>query len=490
MVVMAPELEAATEAHRARGRFEDELAGVAGVCNAAEARLVDLMVRALDEGLWTGHRIHSPVQWLMWKAGVGRVRAQRVIALARRAGELPVTMAAFAEGRLSADQAATVARYTPAEYEASVCELALSATVPQIAAATRKYGFDTEARPSDAPDPTPEEPVLPPPEPEVDRSVSFGTEDDGSWFARMRLPIDEGLAMEGALRAARDKLHAEAREAAKAAAIAEGRSVKDLKVPVPSWADAAVGLAYSVLNGGAGGAQMAARSRLLFHLEIPDGTDHPTWMGSAHLGGVLPDELRRYLTCDGDAQIAWYKGGNPVNIGRSQHIVPRRVRRVIEHRDRGCRVPGCDATYWLQIHHIIHWEDNGETITANLVCLCSAHHRLHHQGLLGITGNADTPDGVTFTDRYGNTMNGATRARPPKAADMPKVGAYQHPVGERLDRSAVHFNPAPRPAETDDPDPGTTDDGPPGPRRHHHGGDGTGRSEGEGPDAARAPPAA
>jgi hypothetical protein len=68
----------------------------------------------------------------------------------------------------------------------------------------------------------------------------------------------------------------------------------------------------------------------------------------------------------------------------------------------------------LQIHHIVHWEDNGETIAANLIYLCSAHHRLHHQGLLGIVGNADDPTGVTFTDRYGNHLGGATRARPPQ----------------------------------------------------------------------------
>lgn len=62
---------------------------MAGVQNAAEARLVDLTVRALAKGLWAGHRIHTPVQWLMWKAGLSRVRARRVVAVARRAPVLP-----------------------------------------------------------------------------------------------------------------------------------------------------------------------------------------------------------------------------------------------------------------------------------------------------------------------------------------------------------------------------------------------------------------
>ena len=92
--------------------------------------------------------------------------------------------------------------------------------------------------------------------------------------------------------------------------------------------------------------------------------------------------------------------GVPVSVGRSQHIVPDRTRRVVEHRDGGCRVPGCTARHFLEVHHIIHWDDDGPTDTWNLICLCPHHHRLHHQGKLGIVGNADTPGGVTFTDHH------------------------------------------------------------------------------------------
>ncbi len=198
------------------------------------------------------------------------------------------------------------------------------------------------------------------------------------------------------------------------------------------------------------------------------------------------------LTCDGDIEPVWEHHGTPVNLGRTQRIVPRRIRRLIEHRDRGCRVPGCDQSYWLQIHHITHWEDNGETVTTNLICLCSTHHRLHHQGHLGIVGNADDPAGVVFTDRYGNHLHGATRARPPKATDMPHVDPYTGPTGERLDRTAVYFSrtpsPAAEPQPADDPDP-TSAEGPPGRRRTgrcHT----TGRPHTGTPDASRAPPAA
>jgi hypothetical protein len=311
----------------------------------------------------------------------------------------------------------------------------------------------------------------------------------------MRLPADEGLAVEGALKAARERLHTEARKAAKAAAIEQGLPVKDIKVPAPSWADAAVGLAHSILNGGAGRAEMAIRSRILMHLETPDGPRSDRWMGSLHLGGVLPDELRRYLTCDGDVEVAWEKDGTPVNLGRTKHIVPRRIRRLIEHRDRGCRVPGCDQHYWLQIHHMRHWEDGGPTDTWNLICLCSTHHRLHHKGLLGITGNADVDGGVTFTNRHGRPV-GATAPRPPTAGDMPEVPAYQGPTGERLQTTWVTFQRTPHPDGPEserDPDAADAcedpDTGPPAQRRHTRCRT-PGRRDTGPPDGSRAPPAA
>ena len=96
------------------------------------------------------------------------------------------------------------------------------------------------------------------------------------------------------------------------------------------------------------------------------------------------------------ARPVWETDGKPVSVGRATRTVPHRARVVIENRDRGCRVPGCPRTLWLHIHHLTHWEDGGNTDTNNLIALCAHHHRLHH-GHIGIQGNADHPNGVTFT---------------------------------------------------------------------------------------------
>jgi hypothetical protein len=155
------------------------------------------------------------------------------------------------------------------------------------------------------------------------------------------------------------------------------------------------------------------------------------------MGPALPDALRRYLTCDADITTVWHTEGHPVQVGRTHRIVPRRIRRLVEHRDGGCRVPGCDRTANVQVHHITHWEDHGDTVTWNLVCLCGHHHRQHHQGLLGITGNADQPDGVVFTAATGLVLRPSGTAAPPNR--MPTPPPYRGPTGERLRRHDLCF---------------------------------------------------
>ena len=126
-------------------------------------------------------------------------------------------------------------------------------------------------------------------------------------------------------------------------------------------------------------------------------------------------------------------------MGRAFRTVPDRTRITIEERDRGCRVPGCDRSRWLHVHHIRHWEDGGTTDTVNVIALRQHHHRLHHRGRLGITGNADDPDGVVFTDERGRTVVGCGRPIPPGDRPVPP-GSWAHPSGERLDMRWVQFN--------------------------------------------------
>ncbi|PYQ00196.1 MAG: hypothetical protein DMF83_28770, partial [Acidobacteria bacterium] len=58
--------------------------------------------------------------------------------------------------------------------------------------------------------------------------------------------------------------------------------------------------------------------------------------------------------------------------------IPSTLRRALQHRDRGCRFPGCGLPFG-QGHHIRHWAHGGPTTLSNLALLCRRHHRAVHE---------------------------------------------------------------------------------------------------------------
>ena len=136
--------------------LQTRMADLCGHLNVVHAQLVDAVVEALDGGLWEQWGIRSPEHWLAWQTGLSPGRARQLVDTARRARELPVTFAAFADGELSVDQVVTVAKYTPAHNDAEACELARSATVNQLRHALSRYVHVVNP----APEVTPTEAVL------------------------------------------------------------------------------------------------------------------------------------------------------------------------------------------------------------------------------------------------------------------------------------------------------------------------------------------
>ncbi|MFN2506974.1 MAG: DUF222 domain-containing protein [Acidimicrobiales bacterium] len=358
--------------------LEGEIAELCGVLNAITGRLVDRIARVLAIGSWEGAGIRSPEQWVSWKCGVSPARARSLVAMARRLAELPQTRTGLETGELSEDQVAVVVRHAPAHIAAQVSELARAATVTQLRRVLGSYPL-RDGQPGE----------------EV-RRVSFGHTDEGHWRLSALLPADEGALWERALAEARDTLFRAADAKDKAAV---------------SWADALVAVADRSLGAGAVDRPYRDRHLVLLHVEAGDEGDT---RGHLHLGPAVSPGLRRFLSCDSRIRPVLGRGGQAVSVGRALRTVPERTRVVIEERDRGCRVPGCDRSRWLHIHHLRHWEDGGTTDTENLLALCAHHHRLHHRGGLGMAGNADDPDGVAFTDERGRPLAPCGRPAPPK----------------------------------------------------------------------------
>jgi 5-methylcytosine-specific restriction endonuclease McrA len=87
--------------------------------------------------------------------------------------------------------------------------------------------------------------------------------------------------------------------------------------------------------------------------------------------------------------------------GRRYRTVPPRMRRALEIRDRHCAFPGCRIGIgWCQAHHILEWDDGGETNLDNLTLICSRHHHAVHEGGWTIVKNPGIhpgcPTWITF----------------------------------------------------------------------------------------------
>lgn len=410
----APEVRAALE------EIESAAAELCGQRNAITAQLVELVGRLDVDALWESTGARSLEHWVAWKCGMSNGHAKELVTMARRRDELPETLAGLAEGVLSEDQVAVIARKAPDGMDHHFAGLARNASVSQLHTALR-IARQTPPRPP-APEPVDEDEATPPPppvEPEGERQVSAWFDEHGTWNARVQLPAEEGAYADQALRAHKDALVQEWKDARKAA---KDAGIEEISPPpFPTLADAFVRMCEHGLDVAAAERPHGHRTKVVLHV------DADSRAAELHLGPALSEAERRYLCCDATFEVWVERNGLPIGAGRTSREVPRRLRRMLEKRDRCCRVPGCGATAGLHAHHLIHWEDGGPTELWNLALICPFHHRLHHRGIITIRGPANE---LTVIDRRDRLLSGASLARPP-CTPFPEAPLYQHVPGER-----------------------------------------------------------
>ncbi|MBO1765576.1 HNH endonuclease signature motif containing protein [Allobranchiibius sp. GilTou38] len=396
----------------------NEVRAICGRLNAAHADLIDLVTDLVREESWAIGGIRSPEHWLTCFAGVSPATARDLVRIATRSVELPALSREVHTGRLSLGQAAVVAAHTPVGYDQAVVDLAVHATVPQLRRALVKYDF------SDQPD---TDSPTPPPDPfsiaaqPAELSMHY---DHDRFHLTYSAPADIGALVEQALIEAKNALFLATNTTDTKD---DGRRVR--------LADAMAHLATRSLH--AGTTEIAGRAekfRIYLHLD----TSGQGWLTKR---GALPPHLLRKWTCDGLVQPVWETGGTPVNVGRTHRIVPRRTRRLIEDRDRGCAYPGCAAVHHLECHHIVHWADGGTTNMANLISLCPHHHDRHHTGDYTIhpePGRPGRPARFRFATRHGHPIE-PTVATPPDSPEPTAAPRYTGPTNEILHLDQVRF---------------------------------------------------
>jgi hypothetical protein len=122
--------------------------------------------------------------------------------------------------------------------------------------------------------------------------------------------------------------------------------------------------------------------------------------------GLLSREAVRRISCDATVTLALDDAfGHTMFEGRAKRFATEPQRREVQRRDRRCRFPGCSNSTFTDVHHVVHWIDQGPTDLPNLVTLCDHHHHRVHEGRWKVTGNANGilrfvgPTGRAMTSR-------------------------------------------------------------------------------------------
>jgi hypothetical protein len=394
----------------------EELAELTGQRNAIDGRIVEIAAEMECKQLWgmTGARSLPAV--VAWKTGASPANAHTVAAIAQRAEQFPRCVAEMRQGRLSLDQVGVIAERAADGSDAHYVKFAAVSTVSQLRTAIK-----LEPRPQPKPFARPS------------RSISkTGDEESSTW--RIRLPHTEAAVFDAALQSHLDALITDWKRDH-----SESTAESEAVPPMPATIDAFMSLIE------AGWDTEVARRPHGHHTTVVIHVDVDQRAAALHLGPLLTDAERDYLSCDATCQVWFERGGHVIGAGRETRTINRGLRRALEHRDRCCAVPGCGATRGLHGHHIHHWNDGGPTEMSNLILVCPYHHRLHHRGLITISGTATS---LTITDSDGQTLQPGSLARPP-TTPAPAVPPCKGPTGERADWWWYQpFQPQPPPTAT------------------------------------------
>ncbi|MCK8644568.1 HNH endonuclease signature motif containing protein [Mycobacterium colombiense] len=377
-----------------------ELAELSGQRNAIDGRIVEIVAEIEREGLCGMTGARSVAALVAWKTGCSPANAHTIATVASRLEELPRCTQGMREGRFSLDQVGVIATRGGQGSDEHYAQLAGVATVTQLRTAVK-----LEPRPDPEPRPGPE------------RSITKTSGDEGSCY-RITLGHLDAATFDAALASHRDALVAQWK-----ADHDNGEVASDQRPSLPGTVEAFMRLVEAGWDAEATARPHGQHTTVVVHVDVEK------HVAALHLGPLLSDAERRYLTCDATAEVWFERHGQPLGAGRSTRVISRRLRRALEHRDHMCAVPGCGATRGLHAHHLRHWEDGGPTELANLVLVCPYHHRSHHRGAITITGPAHA---LVVTDEDGRSLNPGSLARPP-TTPPPAVPPCPGPTGERAD---------------------------------------------------------
>jgi hypothetical protein len=351
--------------------------------------------------------------WLSWRVGMGRGAAREKIRVAMRLAELPLIDAAMARGELSYSKVRAMTRVATADNEAMLVLFASKMTASQLEKTCRRL---RQAQSLEGVDPSEVE--------DGRRWVETRQTDDGMVSIQIRVMPEEAARVMKAIEHCADGPSLRRRRGCPVGT--GGRSL----------ADGAVALAEAALAGSPGEGSIRTPVEVVVHVTAAD------LIGETPQGDRISAEASRRLLCDaGVVPLLEDAAGKTIDVGRKSRSVPAALRRALEHRDGGCRFPGCSNTRWVDAHHVDHWIDGGETSLTNTVLLCRRHHRyLHEYGY-----SMELVDGAaTFRDAEGKVIPPCPPRPPLTRAGLAAMRAERPTITSRTnepgwDGQPVHY---------------------------------------------------
>lgn len=385
-----------------------EICTLAGHINAANHRFLTLIAEFDRRNGWSDSATQSCAHWLNWKCGIAMGAAREKVRVARALENLPKISAAMASGRLSYSKAREITRVGNTANEDYLLSIAEHGTASHVEKLVRAYRRCQEA-----------EELSRELRQQQNRRVSFRYDDDGSLILTCHLPAETGALVMKALDIAVEGLP-----------VYEDVPAGTSREIVPysaRRADALARLAESFLAHDVLESPGTDRQQIVVHVAAETLRSGAAGCCEIEHGPSIAAATARRLSCDASLiTLMEDEDGEVLDVGRKTRTISAPLRRLLTARDKGCRFPGCSNERYIDMHHIKHWANGGETKPSNLVSLCRFHHRAVHEGGFNVESLDD--GALRFVNPHGERVDHG-----PAAFMQPIGDASQLPIGEFVD---------------------------------------------------------
>jgi hypothetical protein len=342
----------------------ERIAELAAQISAATYELL-VMLRDFDErGGWnSGFR--SCAHWLVWRVGLDLGAVREKMCVARALAALPLLSDAMRRGEISYSKVRALTRIATPDNEHDLLSFARAGTAAHVERLVR--GMRRVDRIAEGNDEK---------RCHAARYLRAYTDEDGMVVVTGRLAPEAGAALLRALDAGVEKLYGPRRSQPSGGA---QEPIDDVAVE-QRRADALGLMAESALAAGLDPGSRGDRYQVVVHVDaevLPAGGEGgSSWLAD---GNGVSAEMCRRLACDSALVVVRHAAdGRVLDVGRRTRAISPGLRRALEHRDGGCRFPGCGRKL-CDAHHVEPWADGGETSLSNILLLCRHHHRVVHE---------------------------------------------------------------------------------------------------------------